>query len=202
MKANLTALAALLAMAFATNAGAQPQNIEQQYKAMEKKCDGLKDNAKEICEAEAEGFKRTAEAQAKMSARDTPKTRLEYQEAKAEADYKVAKARCGDQVGDAKKACENEAKAMQDLAKAQAKRQSLAQMPSDGSTSSGSSGPAAPQPPAAASGAPAAAQAAPAAQPAPATQPAPAAQPASPASSTPSAPPMEQPKDAAGQPKP
>jgi hypothetical protein len=98
------------------------------------KCNGMKDNAKDICKAEADGQKKTAEAQAKVTESDTPKNRFDLEQAKAEAQYKVANARCNDQVGDAKKACQQEAKATQDLAIAQAKKQSQTQ------TSSGSSG--------------------------------------------------------------
>jgi hypothetical protein len=97
----------------------------------------MKDNAKEICKAEADGRKTVAEAEAKVQQRGTPKNQLELAEAKAEAQYNVEKAKCGDQVGDAKKACEQVAKASRDLSTAQAKQQSLSM------TSSGASGAAA-----------------------------------------------------------
>lgn len=45
-------------------------------------------------------------------------------------------ARCGDQIGEAKKACEDEAAAMRDLTKARAKREALAQAASHSAGSS------------------------------------------------------------------
>jgi peptidoglycan hydrolase CwlO-like protein len=156
MNARFTAIAASFAVIFATGVYAQgspnasgssgqggqsqKQQIDQQHQAALKKCDSLKDNARDLCKAEADGQQKVAEAQTRVNERDTPKNRLDLAEAKADADYKVAKAKCGDQVGDAKNACEQEAKAVQNLAKARAKRESLAQTSSTGGTSSGSSG--------------------------------------------------------------
>lgn len=153
MNAKLIVIAASLTLWFAAGAYAQTppatsgssgqqsqeQQTEQQHKAAMEKCDGMKENAKEICKAEADGMKTVAEAQAKVAERDTPKNRLDLEKAKAEAQFKVAKARCGDQVGDARKACEKEAKAMQDLAVAQAEKQSLTQTSSGGGASGSSS---------------------------------------------------------------
>jgi hypothetical protein len=119
----------------------QSPQVDQQYKAAMEKCNGMQGNAKDICKAEADGQKKVDQAQAKLTKHESPKNRLEVADAKAEAQYKVAKARCGDQVGDAKKACENEAKAAQNLAKAQAKRESLTQASgAQNAASSGSSG--------------------------------------------------------------
>lgn len=153
MNAKLTAIAASLAFTFAAGAYAQgagetsgasgqpsqKQNVDDQHKAAMEKCDGMKDNAKEICEAEADAQKTIGEAQAKVSERDTPKNRLDLEKAKAEANYKVARARCGDEVGDAKKACEKEAKAAQDLAMARAERQALS--PTSGGSPAGAQPP-------------------------------------------------------------
>lgn len=166
VNAKLTALAAFLSLACATGsfsqtsstsgssaqgsqsqqsastaAGGQPtprQQIDQQHKAAMEKCNGMKENAKDICKAEADGQKQIAEAQAKVSERDTPKSRLELEEAKAEAAYKAARERCDDQVGDAKKACQQQAKATRDGAIAQAKMQAQAQGASGSSAAGGS----------------------------------------------------------------
>jgi hypothetical protein len=100
------------------------QQIEQQHKAAIQKCNALKENAKDICKAEADGQQKVAEAQAKVTERDTPKNRLDLDKAKAEAEYKVAKERCDDQVGDAKRACTKQAKAARDSAVAQAEKDS------------------------------------------------------------------------------
>ncbi|RJF98519.1 hypothetical protein [Noviherbaspirillum saxi] len=188
MKIQLTTMAGSLALLFAVSVHAQPagnpaaqgqaspkDQAEQQHKAAMEKCGNMKDNAKDICKAEADGQKKVAEAQAKVTGRDTPKNRLELDQAKAEAQYKVAKEKCDDQVGDAKKACQTEAKASQDLAIAQAKKQAQ----TAGSSGAGTAGTSAagPSPAPAAPSAPAAAPpqmpptgvAPPAAQPAPPT---------------------------------
>lgn len=138
MKKKSTVIVATLALLFAGGAHAQSQseNLDQQHKAAMEKCGGMSGNAKDICKAEADGQKKVGEAQAKASQRDTPKNRLELQEAKADAEYKVAKERCDDQVGDAKSACQKQAKASRDLAMAEAKKQSQTQA----SGSSGMSG--------------------------------------------------------------
>ena len=67
------------------------------------KCNGMQGNAKDACKAEADGQKKVDEAQVKMTGHDSPKTRLDLANAKAEAQYDGVKARCGDQAGDAKK---------------------------------------------------------------------------------------------------
>lgn len=168
MKKTHNVIAASIALLFAASAYAQSsgsssgqamskQEIDQQHKAAMEKCDGMKDNAKDICKAEADGQRKIAEAQAKVSERDTPKNRLELSEAKAEATYKVAKERCDDQVGDAKSACEKQAKASRDLAVAEAKKQAQTETSTGGSgtgsSASGQSGSAgAGQPPASSSG--------------------------------------------------
>ncbi|WP_292936601.1 hypothetical protein [Noviherbaspirillum sp.] len=151
MNNKLTVLATSLAFVFASSAYAQQtsgssgtsgkqsskQTIEQQHKAAIEKCNGMSGNAKDICKAEADGQKKISEAQAKLDQRDTPKNRLDLEEAKADADYKVAKERCDDQVGDAKNACQKEAKAKHNLALAEAKKQS--QQKTSGSSATGTS---------------------------------------------------------------
>src|SRR5687768_307457 len=142
MNAKLTLIAASIALAWSIGAHGQSaqhsdkQRIEEQHKAAMAQCKDLQDNGKKICEAEAEGQKKVAEAEAKVKERDTPKNRLEAAEARAEAQYEVAKAKCGDQVGDAKNACEKEAKATKDSAMAQAKLESQKQ----GTAATGASG--------------------------------------------------------------
>lgn len=152
MNNKFTVLATSLAFVFASSAYAQQtsgssgssgmqsskQSIDQQHKAAIEKCDSMSGNAKDICKAEADGQKKIAEAQAKLEQRDTPKNRLDLNEAKADADYKVAKERCDDQVGDAKNACQKEAKAKHNMALAEAKKQSQKQTAS-GSSATGTS---------------------------------------------------------------
>lgn len=112
----------------------QDPAVGQQQSVTKEDCKNLKDNAKDICEAQAEGQKKVSEAQAKVTERDTPKNRLELGEVQAEADYNVAMEYCDDQVGDLKKACQEKAKATRENAEARAKIESQ----SPESTSSGS----------------------------------------------------------------
>lgn len=107
----------------------QKRQIDQQHRAALEKCKSLKENAKDICEAEADGQKKVAEAQAKVAEHDSPKNRLNLEKAKADAEYNVAKERCDDQVGDAKSACKKQAKATHDSAVAQAQAESQKQSP-------------------------------------------------------------------------
>lgn len=118
---------------------AQPlskRQIEQQHEMALKKCDALKDNAKKICEAEADGQKSVAEAQVRVMERNSPKNRLRLAEVRADAEFEVAKARCDDQVGEAKEACRRNAKATRDKARAQGKRDSQTNTQSPGSAGS------------------------------------------------------------------
>lgn len=155
MNSKFRVIAASIALAMASGAQAQQASgtpgaspagqpsqaelITQQHQAAMDKCNTMKDNAKDICKAEADGQKKIAEAQAKLSERDTPKNRLELGEAKAEAQYKVAKEKCDDQVGDAKNACQKEAKATRDMAMAQARKQSQTAASSGGGSPGGTS---------------------------------------------------------------
>src|SRR5690349_17262292 len=93
---------------------ASKQQIGQTHKAAMQKCNGLQENAKDICKAEADGQKKIAEAEARLAGHDSPKNRFELEKVRAEAAYKVAKEKCDDEIGDAKKACVKQAKATQD----------------------------------------------------------------------------------------
>lgn len=116
------------------------QNAPSSTQQSEQKCDNLQGNAKDICNAQKKGQQKIADAQAKLNRNNTPKSQLDLAQAQADAKYDVDKARCGAQVGDAKSACEEVAKAERNLSTAKAKQQSLAQAASTGNTSSGASG--------------------------------------------------------------
>jgi chromosome segregation ATPase len=131
MKTRLTLLAAALAaLALGTNAHAvDTKQIDQQHKADLAKCKDLKGNAKDVCKKEADGNKKVAKAEAELKEHDTPKNRLKVDEAKADAQYAVAKEKCDDQKGDAKSACKKTAKAEHEGALAQAKKASMNEEP-------------------------------------------------------------------------
>lgn len=158
MKSSITIITASLAIAFSLTAQAQSSdtsgsNTQQSsqaqsaqrsqqsgwpntQRASREQCDQLQGNAKTICNAEIKAMKMVQDAKEKVAQHDSPQTRLEFAETRADAKFEVANARCGDLIGDAKKACEDEATAMRDLTKARAKRQALAQAASQSSGSS------------------------------------------------------------------
>jgi hypothetical protein len=105
------------------------KQIDQQHKADLAKCKDLKGNAKDVCKKEADGNKKVAKAEAELKEHDTPKNRLKVEEAKADAQYAVAKEKCDDQKGDAKSACKKAAKAEHEGAIAQAKKASMSEEP-------------------------------------------------------------------------
>lgn len=90
---------------------AAEERIEKQAKAAAKACGALKGNAKDICQAEAKGREKVARAQLEAQYAPGPETEREAKDAKAEADYAVAKERCDDaRSKEAKKTCLRQAK--------------------------------------------------------------------------------------------
>lgn len=101
---------------------ADEERIEADYKADKAKCDGMKGNAKDVCVKEAKGKEKIAKAE--LDARTDPSEHNQRKvlEAKAEAQYDVAKEKCDDMKGNEKSACEKDAKAEHERAKADMKR--------------------------------------------------------------------------------
>jgi len=91
------------------------------YKAAKAQCDTLKDNPKDVCIAEAKAAEKKAKAEAEAQYKNTDKARRDARIDAAEADYKVAKAKCGAMKGNDKDVCIKEAKATETKAKADAK---------------------------------------------------------------------------------
>ncbi|HEY2559725.1 MAG TPA: hypothetical protein VGI48_08470 [Caldimonas sp.] len=81
------------------------------YEAAAKQCDAMKDNARDICIAEAREARTRTEVDAEAAYKDTPKARAHAVEEVAEAHYKVAKERCDDRTGNDKDVCIKVAKA-------------------------------------------------------------------------------------------
>lgn len=84
-------------------------------------CSSRTGNAKDICLAEANGKEKIAKADAEASYRNTPKTREDVRDARAEAAYRVAKEKCDELAGNPKDVCVKEADAALVRAKADAK---------------------------------------------------------------------------------
>jgi hypothetical protein len=115
----------------------EEERIEQQAKADKAKCDGMKDNAKDICMAEAKGKEKVAKAELDHKySKDKVKSEKKVTETKAEAAYEVAKQRCDDQKGEAKDACMKQARVDRDRAKGKAEKTAEAkeQRPAAGTT--------------------------------------------------------------------
>jgi hypothetical protein len=91
------------------------------YDVAKARCDALKDNAKDICVAEAKAARVKTEADAEAAYKGTPKAREQAVHEAAEADYKVARARCDDRAGNDKDVCIKVAKAALVRAKSDAK---------------------------------------------------------------------------------
>lgn len=102
---------------------AAKDRIEAQYKADQEACEALKDNAQDVCEKEAKAKEKVARAELAYQRTGEDRDRMEIAEVKAEQDYAVAKERCDDMSGDQKDACQKEAKAAEEKAKADMKAQ-------------------------------------------------------------------------------
>ena len=140
MHKHLVAFTLTLATAFAGSALAADgmekgayksakDKIEEQAKADKKACTSMKDNAKDVCEAEAKAKEKIAkaelDAQNKPGAKADEKVRL----MKAEGAYEVAKEKCEDQKGSAMATCKKDAKVAYDKAKADARQATAAAGP-------------------------------------------------------------------------
>jgi hypothetical protein len=89
---------------------AATDRIEAQAKADKKACDPLKANAKDICQAQAKGKEKVAKAELETRYRPGIVAEQQAKNAKADADYDVAKEKCDDAKGNAKDACLQRAK--------------------------------------------------------------------------------------------
>lgn len=144
MKLSMQTMAVAVALAFAGSAYAQqpttPQprdrapaaaespekRIDREHEAARDACKPLKGNAQDVCKKEADGKQKIAKAELKLQKKDTPENRKELAETKAKAEYDVSMERCEDQKGDAKNACQREARTKRDSAMAAAKGESRA----------------------------------------------------------------------------
>ena len=100
---------------------AEEDKVEADYKAAKAKCGSMKGNEKEVCEADAKGHEQVAKAELRAKYDPSESNKRKVDEAKAEHEYKVAKEKCDAQKGKEENACEKEAKAKYDRAKADIK---------------------------------------------------------------------------------
>ena len=128
---NMTTIAAAVSLAFSAGAMAQSLSkdeykadkgkIAAEYKSAKSGCSSLAANAKDVCVAEAKGKEKVAKAELEARYKPSEKASHAVKIAKAEADYAVAKEKCGDMAGNDKKVCVKDAKATEGRAKADAK---------------------------------------------------------------------------------
>ena len=119
MKRSLITLAAALCCAYGGQALAmthaeyktQEDKVEADYKMAKEKCSGLNGNAKDVCKTEAKGAEKVAKAELKAQYKPNGKSEMKAREAKADADYKVAKEKCEDLKAGAMMSCKKDAKA-------------------------------------------------------------------------------------------
>ncbi|MES2911229.1 MAG: hypothetical protein V4718_07575 [Pseudomonadota bacterium] len=129
MKHKLLMLTVALSCTLAGNAMALTKDeyksgkdrISADYKVNKQKCDGLKSNARDICESEAKGIEKVAKAELESQYKPTPRNMEKVGFAKADAAYDTAKEKCDDMAGNAKDVCVKDAKAAQVKAKEDAK---------------------------------------------------------------------------------
>ncbi len=99
--------------------------IAADYKAAKALCDAMKDNAKDVCTDEPKGKEQVAKAELDQQRKPSDGNARKVAEAKVEATYSVAKEKCDDQKGDAKKACMTSAKAEEAKGKADIKAMAM-----------------------------------------------------------------------------
>jgi hypothetical protein len=100
---------------------AEKDRIEADAKVAKAKCGDLKDNAKDICKAEAKATEKVAMAELENKRHGTPHSQYEVEKTKAETAYDVAKEKCEDKAGADVSACKKSAKADEKAAIAMAK---------------------------------------------------------------------------------
>lgn len=102
---------------------AEEEKIEADAKAAKAKCGTMSGNAKDVCQKEARGQEKVAKAELAAKKDPSPRNQRKVAEAKAGAEYDVAKEKCDDMKGNEKDACQKQAKAKNDQAKADIKKQ-------------------------------------------------------------------------------
>jgi hypothetical protein len=104
----------------------EKDRIEADAKAAKKACDSMKDNAKDICQAEAKGKEKLAKKELDYKKNPNDKNRADVEKMKAEVAYEIAKEKCEDQKGAEMMSCKKQAKADKDSAMAAAKGKKVA----------------------------------------------------------------------------
>lgn len=88
----------------------EKDRIEADAKSAKEKCKSMKDNARDICQAEAKATEKVAKKELDYKNKPTDKNKYEWDKMKAEAAYEVAKEKCEDQKGSDIVTCKRNAK--------------------------------------------------------------------------------------------
>ncbi len=96
-------------------------DIDHHYDSEKKACDSLSGNAKDICQEEAKGAEKVAQARLKAQHTGKQSDKDDAVKAGIEARYNIAKERCDDVQGNQKDVCVKQAKADRDKAMANLK---------------------------------------------------------------------------------
>lgn len=100
--------------------------IEAQYKTDKSACEGMKGNAKDVCNTEAKGKEKVAKAELQARYKPGAKADEKVKDAQADAQYGVAKEKCDDFKRADRKVCDQQAKAARTTVKDQAKADRVA----------------------------------------------------------------------------
>ena len=92
-------------------ASAEKARIEAEYKADRKACDTMNGNAKDVCVEQAKGKEKVARAELDYKQDASERHKGKVEEAKADAQYAVAKEKCDELSGEQKGVCVKDAKA-------------------------------------------------------------------------------------------
>lgn len=92
------------------------QAVDTRHDADRKLCKRAKGNAADVCRAEADGRAEVARAKLDAEYEPSPDTRQAAKNAAAEADYRVARAKCKALEGKAEDRCMDQAKATREAA--------------------------------------------------------------------------------------
>ena len=92
----------------------EKDRVEADAKAAKEKCKSMKDNAKDICEAEAKANEKIAKKELDYKKNPNDKNKTDWEKMKVEGAYEVAKEKCEDQKGADQASCKKAAKADKD----------------------------------------------------------------------------------------
>jgi|GEM_PF-5878293 len=107
------------------------QRMAADTQVRQDKCRALTANARDVCRMEARGFERIARADLEALYRPSEQAHFKARVARADAAYAVAREKCNDLAGQARKVCQKDAKGVQVRAVEDAKVAQVQARPGD-----------------------------------------------------------------------